>query len=92
MCWHISVETLSLARVYGNDRLPLGQGELGAQTGTTLSVLPIPRRVDCPGKIGMANLLLQKGGPVVEMGQCCVTAVKDMVISLRTVPLRTSIR
>ncbi len=40
----------------------------------------------------MADLLLQKGGPVVEMGQYSVTAVNDMVISQRTVPLRTSIR
>ncbi len=32
----------------------------------------------------MADLLLQKGGPVVKMSQYSVIAVKDMVISLRT--------
>ncbi len=79
-------------RVCVNDHLPLGQDELGARTGRTLSLLPIPPHVHCPGKGGMADLLLQKGGPIVETGQCGVTAVKDMVISLRTVPLRSSIR
>ncbi len=39
----------------------------------------------------MVDLLLQKGSPIVEMGQCSVIVVKDMAISLRTVPLRTSI-
>ncbi len=82
---------LSLVRVCVSDHLPLDQGELGARTGRTLSLLSIPPRVHGPGKGAVADLLLQKGGPVVEMGQCSVTAVKDMVISLRTVPLRTSI-
>ena len=40
----------------------------------------------------MAGLLLQKGGPVVEMDLCSVIVVKDMAISLRIAPLRTSIR
>ncbi len=61
-------------------------------TGRTLSLLPIPPRVHRPGKGDMADLLLQKGCPVVEMGQSSVTTVKDMVILLRTFPLRTSIR
>ncbi len=29
----------------------------------------------------MADLLLQKDGPVVEMGQCSATGVKDTAIS-----------
>ncbi len=72
--------------------LPLGQGETGALTERTLSLLPIPPHVHHPGKGGVANLLLQKDGTVVEMGQCSVIIVKDMAIFLRTVPLMTSIR
>ncbi len=79
---------LSLAKVCGNDHLPLGQGKLGR----TLSLLPIPNRVHHSRKGGVADLLLQKGGPVVEMDLSSVTDVKDMVISQRTAPLRTSIR
>ncbi len=73
----------------GKRPLHLGQGELGARTGRTLSLLPIPPRVHHPGKGGVADFLLQKGGPIIKMGQCSVIVVKDMVISLRTVPLRT---
>ncbi len=42
---------------------------------------PIPSRAHCPERGGIADLLLQKGGPVVEMGQCSVIDVKDMAIS-----------
>ena len=70
----------------------MGQGEQGALTGRTLSLLPIPLCIHHPGKGVLANLLLQNGGPVGEMGQCSVIIVKDMAILLRTVPLRTSIR
>ena len=40
----------------------------------------------------MADLLLQKVSPVVEMGRCSVIVAKDMAISLRIASLRTSIR
>ncbi len=75
-----------------SDPLPLGQGEYGALPETTLSLLRNPPRVQRLGKGGVADLLLQKGGPVFEMGQCSVIIVKDMAILLRTAPLRTSIR
>ena len=75
-----------------NNPLPLGQGELGAETERTLSLLPIPPRVHHRGKGGTADLLLQKDSPIVEMGRCSVSAVKAMVILQRTVTLKVSIR
>ncbi len=59
-----------------NEHLPLGQGKLGERTGRTLSLLAIPPRIHHPGKGGMADLLLQNGGPVVKMCQCSVITVK----------------
>ena len=53
---------------------------------------PSANSSSCTGKGGVADLLLQKDGPVVEMGQCSVIIVKDMAISVRTVHLRTSTR
>ncbi len=81
-----------MVRVCGNGHLPLGQSELGAQRGRTLSLLPIPPREHRPGKGGTADLLLQNGGPIVKMDHCSVTSVKGMAISARTVPLKISIR
>ncbi len=91
-CWHISVETLSLVRVCGNDHLPMGPSELGVQTRRALSLLPIPPHVHHPGKFGAADFLLQKADAEVEICHCSVTTVKGMAISPRTVHLRISIR
>ena len=53
---------------------------------------PISPRDHHPERGGVAVLLLQKGGPVVEMGPCSATDAKDTAFSQRTVPLRISIR
>ncbi len=71
---------VSLVRMCGNSHLPLGQSELGAQIGRTLSLLLIPPHVHHSGKGGMADLLLQKGGPVIKMDHHSVTTVKGMAI------------
>ncbi len=81
---------VNLVRVCENGHLP--QSELGAQIGRTLNLLPIPPCVHHSGKGGRADLLLQKGAPVVKMSRHSVIAIKDMVISLGTLPLRISIR
>ncbi len=83
---------VSLIRVCGNGHLPLGQSELEAQIGRTLSLLPIPPHAHCTQKGGRADLLRKMDGPAVKMARHSVIAVKGMAISLVTVDLRISTR
>ncbi len=83
---------VGLARVCGNSYLPLDQSELGAQIGRTQSLWPILPRVHYPGKGGGADLLLQKGGPIVDINLLSVITVKGIAILLATVHLRISKR
>ncbi len=78
--------------VCGNSQLPLAQGELEAQIGRRINLLPIPPRVHCSERGDEVDLLLWKGDPAVGVECHSVTSVKGMDISQGNVHLRISIK